>query len=126
MSDTITIVASEMGSILPVLAQPGARRNTVLGVRAGALRVAVAAPPNKGKANAAIQVLLSEALGCRPAQVALITGATSRLKRFQIAGIAPGILRDRLAALIPQSETTGVSRGATRRITEPRRGKEGE
>ncbi len=88
------------------MAQPGARRNAVLGVRAGALRVAVTAPPDKGKANAAIKALLAESLGCRAAQVELVSGATSRQKRFRIDGIDPGTLRRRLAALTPPAEKT--------------------
>ena len=34
-ADAIAIVAQEDGSILPVVAQPGARREGILGVRAG-------------------------------------------------------------------------------------------
>lgn len=96
----LAIVAQEGGSILPVVAQPGARREGVLGVRAGALRVAVTAPPDKGKANAAIQSLLASALGCKAAHVMLVSGSASRQKRFRIAGIGPDDLRRRLAALI--------------------------
>jgi uncharacterized protein (TIGR00251 family) len=103
-ADAIAIVAHGDDSILPVVVQPGARRDAVLGVRAGALRVAVTAPPDKGKANAAMHALLAESLGCKPVQVSLVSGATSRQKRFRIAGVAPGALRHRLAALIPQSE----------------------
>ena len=40
----------------------------------------------------------------------MASGATSRQKRFRISGVAPGAIHDRLAALIPQSETPGVSR----------------
>lgn len=96
----IAIVAHEDGSILPVAAQPGARREGILGVRAGALRVAVNAPPDKGKANAAIQALLASALECRAAQITLVSGATSRQKRFRIAGLAPEALRIRLASTV--------------------------
>jgi uncharacterized protein len=105
MADAIAIVAHEDGSILPVVAQPGARRNAVLGERAGALRVAVTAPPDKGKANAAIQDLLAEALGCKAAQVALISGTTSRQKRFLISGLKPEELRRRLADLAAPTES---------------------
>ena len=51
------------GVVLPVLAHPGAKRDGILGERAGALRVAVTAPPEKGKANAAIQAVLAERTG---------------------------------------------------------------
>jgi uncharacterized protein len=110
MSDTIAIIPHENGSILPVLAQPAARRNAVLGVRAGALRVAVTAPPDKGKANAAIQDLLATSLECKAAQVALVAGAASRQKRFVIVGLEPNELRRRLAALLPQAEPIGPER----------------
>ena len=102
MIESIAIVAHEDGSILPVAAQPGARQDGVLGERAGALRVAVTAPPEKGKANAAIQALLAEGLGCKAARIALVSGAASRQKRFLIGGARPrGCSADRLAALIP-------------------------
>jgi uncharacterized protein (TIGR00251 family) len=96
----IAIVSHAAGVILPVVAQPGSKRNAVLGERAGALRIAVTAPPDKGKANAAIQSVLAESLGCKTAQVALISGAASRQKRFLIRGIDADELRNRLSDLI--------------------------
>ncbi len=76
----IELSAHERGTIVPVRAQPGARKDAVLGERGGALRVAVSAPPERGKANAAIQDVLAEALGVRASQVGLISGETSRDK----------------------------------------------
>jgi uncharacterized protein YggU (UPF0235/DUF167 family) len=49
--------------------------------------VAVSAPPERGKANAAIARVLSRALGLRPAQVTLAAGAGSRDKSFRIDGL---------------------------------------
>jgi uncharacterized protein (TIGR00251 family) len=95
----IPLVPHHDGAILPVLAQPGSKRNAILGERAGALRVAVSAPPEKGKANAAIQELLAETLGCRVNQVTLVSGATSRRKRFLIGGISVQALSNHLAEL---------------------------
>jgi uncharacterized protein (TIGR00251 family) len=94
----LALTAHAAGTILPVKAQPGARRTAIVGVHAGALRVAVAAPPEKGKANAAIATLLAETLGCKASQVTLLTGATARQKRFLIVGSTPEELRQRLAA----------------------------
>ena len=62
------------------------------------------APPDKGKANAAIQALLAESLGCKGGQVALVSGAASRQKRFRIIGVAPEALRRRLAAVLPHED----------------------
>ncbi len=111
MIEAIAIAAHPDGSILPVAAQPGARRNAVLGERAGALRVAVTAPPDKGKANAAIQAMLAEALGCKPARIELVSGATSRQKRFLIGGLDPQALRARLAAFEHRSVSQPTEKG---------------
>ena len=99
----IAIVTQAGGVVLPVLAHPGSKRHAVLGERSGALRVAVTTPPEKGRANAAIQAVLAEALGLKPAQLALLSGATSRLKRFLVAGISPEELRKRLAIILTQT-----------------------
>jgi uncharacterized protein (TIGR00251 family) len=104
----ITLTTSPNGVLLPVLAHPGAKRNAILGERAGALRVAVTAPPDKGKANAAIQVVLAEALNCKPARIMLVSGATSRQKRFLIEGMTALQLQRRL------TERVGVDGSAAR------------
>lgn len=72
------------GIVLPVQAQPKARRNAVLGVRQGRLLVAVTAPPEGGKANDALIVVLANALGIKRRQISLAAGATSPRKRFLI------------------------------------------
>lgn len=99
----IDLTSHAQGTILPVHAQPAARRNAILGERAGALRVAVTAAPEKGKANAAIQELLAERLGQRPSQIALLSGETSRKKRFLVTGLSPEQVRLKLAAALPES-----------------------
>jgi uncharacterized protein (TIGR00251 family) len=97
----IALTAHARGTILPVRAQPGARKNAIVGVHAGALRVAVSAAPEKGKANAALQAVLAESLGCKASQVGLLSGETAREKRFLIVGVTPDELRRRLAPLLP-------------------------
>jgi uncharacterized protein (TIGR00251 family) len=91
------------GVIVPVRAQPGARKNAVLGERAGALRVAVSAAPEKGKANAAIAEVLADALGCRPSQVGLLSGETSREKKFLVTGLTTDDLRRRVDDLVART-----------------------
>jgi uncharacterized protein YggU (UPF0235/DUF167 family) len=106
----IATVAHPAGVVLPVLAHPGAKRNAILGERAGALRVAVTAAPERGKANLAIQGVLAAALACKASQITLLSGETSRHKRFLIAGIPPEEFRLRLAALFaePRSSRRGA------------------
>ena len=55
-----------------------------------ALRVRVKAPPVGGRANAEVAALLAAALHVPGHDVTLVAGATSRLKRFLIAGIGQG------------------------------------
>lgn len=101
----IALTSHALGTILAVRAQPGAKRDTVLGERAGALRVAVSAAPEKGKANAAIQKLLAEALGCKASMIELIAGETSRDKKFLVSELSPEDLRARLESLIATLST---------------------
>jgi uncharacterized protein len=88
------------GVVVPVLAHPRARTNALLGERAGALRIAVTEPPEKGKANAAIAALLAEICSCPVSRVSLLTGQASRQKRFLIEGFAPGELHYRIATVV--------------------------
>ena len=100
----IAVSAHAGGTVLPVLAHAGAKRNAILGERAGALRVAVTAAPERGKANEAIQKLLAQTLDLKPGRISLISGATSRQKKFLLDGIEPDELKLRLAALVPETE----------------------
>ncbi len=85
------------GTVLAVRAQPGAKRNAIVGERAGALRVSVTAAPEKGRANEAIIGVLADSLGLRRSAVRLLGGETSRDKRLLIEGLTPEELSSRLA-----------------------------
>jgi uncharacterized protein (TIGR00251 family) len=75
------------GVILPVRAQPGSRKQGVVDEHAGALKVAVSAAPEHGKANKALIELLSKVLGVKRSQIELVAGDTSQDKRFLIRGL---------------------------------------
>ena len=62
------------------------------------LRVAVAAPPVEGKANAALLALVAGALGVARSAVSLRSGGTGRIKTLAVAG-APEALAARLSDL---------------------------
>ena len=96
----IAVAEHAEGLLLPVRAQPGARRNGVQGEQAGALKVAVTAPPQDGRANEALAEVLRAALGLKRSQLELVGGATSRDKRFLVRGLARAELERRLAALL--------------------------
>jgi hypothetical protein len=93
---TIQITAHADGCILPVRAQPGARRMALVGEQNGALKVAVTAPPEDGRANKALLEVLRKSLNLKRSQVELLSGETSRDKRFLIRGLGPADLAARL------------------------------
>src|SRR5690349_191774 len=65
----IALLAHADGWLLPVRAQPGARKNAVVGEHAGALKVAVSAPPEDGRANKALIETLAKLLQVKRAQI---------------------------------------------------------
>ena len=96
----IAVTDHAEGCVLPVRAQPGARRTGVQGEQNGALKVAVHAPPQDGRANEALVEALREALGLKRSQVELLGGATGRDKRFLIRGLTRAELEAKVAALL--------------------------
>lgn len=96
----IAIADHAEGCVLPVRAQPGARKNAVTGEHAGALKVAVTTPAQDGRANQALADLLREALGLKRSQIELIGGHSSRDKRFLIRGIAQEDLAAKIGGLL--------------------------
>src|SRR5438132_14248152 len=95
----IQITEHAQGCVLPVRAQPGARKAGILGEYAGSLKVAVTAPPEDGRANKALLELLARALNLKRSQVKLLSGQTSRAKRFIIEGIAKSELERLMSAI---------------------------
>ena len=92
----IALQQHSAGVVLPVRAQPGARRTELKGEQDGALKAAVTQVAEKGKANQALIALLSKRLRLKKSQLRLISGETSRQKRFLVTGIAIDELQARL------------------------------
>jgi uncharacterized protein (TIGR00251 family) len=98
-SDLFRAVADDAVE-LAVHAQPGAGRTEVVGRHGDALKVRVAAPPEQGRANEALTALLAEAFGLAGRQVSIVTGETSRSKRFRLDGVEPDAIEHRLDQLL--------------------------
>lgn len=76
--------------MITVRVTPGASRNAVTGVEVysngnPALKVKVSAPPEDGKANAALVKLLSKAWRVPKGTVAVVSGSTARQKRLHVS-----------------------------------------
>lgn len=89
----IKLVTDEDGVLLPVKIVPGASRTRYGGELDGRAKFAVAAPPEKGKANAALIAFLAKRLGLRRQDITIRQGATSPAKTLHIAGISADELR---------------------------------
>ena len=90
------------GCTLRLAVRPGASRTRVLGERDGALRLAVAAPPEKGKANKAALRFLAKTLNLSRAKLELVGGEISRNKVVLCRQLRSEELRARLAGLMPE------------------------
>ncbi len=88
------------GTVLCVRVLPGARRGGLRGVHAGALKVAIAQPAEKGRANEALLGALAGLLGVSRGQVEILAGAGTSDKRVLISGLDRQRLMERLAAAL--------------------------
>jgi uncharacterized protein (TIGR00251 family) len=99
---SISLVADGAAVLLPVRAQPGAKRTGVIGQHGGRLKVAVTAIAEKGKANEALVDAIAEVFGLKRSQVTLVSGQTSNQKVFRLAGLSREAAEVRLAQLIEE------------------------
>src|SRR5437867_122475 len=81
------------GVVLRLRVQPRASRDTIGGVRDGALVVKVTAPPVDGSANTAVVKLLAKRLDRPPSAITLLRGDKGRDKVVHVAGIDTAIAR---------------------------------
>ena len=75
---------------------PGSSRNRVVGMLGDALKVQVAAAPEKGKANEAVRAVLAEFFAVKIGQVELISGQTQPRKTFLVNGVNDAAVRQKL------------------------------
>ena len=80
---------------------PGAARREVAGFADGVLRVKVAAPPLKGRANKELIDLLSRLLGIGRGDISIVRGHSSRLKVIAVSGLG----REEVARRLSSHET---------------------
>jgi len=80
--------------VFPIKVLPKSSKPGIGGIRNGALIVRVAAPPEKGKANAEAEKVLAAALKLATFDVSIISGASSRSKRIRVPVSAEASLRD--------------------------------
>lgn len=83
---------------LAVRVAPGAARPGVVGRHGSGWKLRVTAPPERGKANAAVVRLVAGAAGVAEQDVRVVSGHGARDKILELTGIDPEELERRLLA----------------------------
>ena len=82
-----------------IKAQPSASKNEIVSFEQGVLKMKVAAPPVRGRANAELVNFLAKSLGLSRTQLSIVSGAMSRDKVIAVAGKTQEDVDRRLKAL---------------------------
>ncbi len=96
-------LATCQGFLLKLHVVPGARRTAVVGLHGDRLKIKVAAPPEKGRANEELLDFLARRLEVPRQAVHLTSGAAGRSKVVSVHSLSPE-LRSRLLALPTTTE----------------------
>lgn len=97
---TVVVTAGSQGATFGVKAQPGARRNAIVGEYDGCLKIAVTQAAEKGKANEAIIAVVCDALSLSKRRISIVSGATTSRKKLLVAEMDPAELAARIAEII--------------------------
>jgi uncharacterized protein (TIGR00251 family) len=76
---------------------PGGSRSAVVGAYGDRLRIKVAAPPEAGKANKEVLLLLATRLGIGTRQLDMVRGSSQPLKTVAVVGLLAETVATRLA-----------------------------
>lgn len=79
---------------------PGSSRDCVAGWLGDTLKVRVSAPAERGKANAAAEKTVAEALGVPKECARIVRGTTSARKLVEISGLSQSEIYDRLSKIL--------------------------
>jgi uncharacterized protein len=85
-----------MAARITVRATPRSGHDSIEAGAGGAYVVRVTAPPDEGKANAAVCRVVAEGLGVPKTAVTVVRGHAARAKTLEIAGLTPEEVAQRL------------------------------
>ena len=88
---------------LAIKVVPSSSRVGIVGWLGDTLKVRVSAPAERGRANAAAERVVAEALGLPASCARVVAGTTSARKVLEISGLSEAEVRDRLAKGVTRS-----------------------
>lgn len=86
----LEVTARGSSVVFSVRVTPRASRDAIGGEYQGALKVRLTSPPVDNRANEALCRLLAGRLNLPLSAVRIVSGFTSRTKRVEVTGVAPG------------------------------------
>jgi len=92
----LSIRESNNGISFVVKVVPGSSRTAVAGLLDDMLKIKVASPPEKGKANQCLISFLAKRVGVKKNAVSINSGQTGPVKHVHIAGISEKTLLEML------------------------------
>ncbi|HJN72138.1 MAG TPA: DUF167 domain-containing protein [Phycisphaerales bacterium] len=81
------ILETETGVLFQIKVVPNARTDEIVGLIGDRLKVRVSAPPEDGKANKAVCLLVAQMLGIKNNCVSISSGESSPLKTIAVSGV---------------------------------------
>ncbi|HUW83484.1 MAG TPA: DUF167 domain-containing protein [Phycisphaerae bacterium] len=96
----LELTATKGGTLLRVKVTANAKRTALLGLHGGALKVAVAAPAQQGRANRALIKFIGELLGVAAGQIEIARGHSNTHKALHVKELSPDRIAERLASLL--------------------------
>lgn len=73
-----------MAALLTIHVKAGCGRNEITEIKPEFIKIKISAPPEKGKANAELLRFLSKILGVKEAEIKILSGLNSKIKRVKI------------------------------------------
>ncbi|MCF7955870.1 MAG: DUF167 domain-containing protein [Phycisphaerae bacterium] len=80
---------TEQGVEIRVKVVPGSSKTQIRGTLGEMLKIKVAAPPEKGKANQSLIAFMAKLLGLKKNDIEIISGKTNPVKVLRISGADP-------------------------------------
>ncbi len=94
---TLAIKKVNDGIVFTAKIVPGSGSPTrICGLLGEVLKIKVAAPPEKGKANRCLINFLAEQLAVKPNDITISSGTTNPVKSIRIIGMSPEMLLEKL------------------------------